>query len=36
VLIDANADVNTVAAQVWAALRDRLFTNPASNFAAPA
>lgn len=36
VLIDANADVNAVAAQVWAALRDRFFTNPASNFVAPA
>lgn len=36
VLIDANADINTVAAQVWTAMRDRLFANPANNFAAPA
>jgi dTMP kinase len=36
VLIDANADVNTVAAQVWTAMRDHFFTNPAKNFAAPA
>jgi dTMP kinase len=31
VLIDANTDANTVAASVWAALRDRLFTADASN-----
>ena len=36
VLIDADAGVNTVATQVWAALRDRFSTNPASNFVAPA
>ena len=30
VLIDANADAETVAAQVWKALRDHLFTLPAS------
>jgi len=33
VLIDANTDVNTVAASVWAALRDRLFTAGTSNMA---
>src|SRR5246500_3557001 len=30
VLIDASADVNTVAANVWAALRERLFAAPAA------
>jgi dTMP kinase len=30
VLIDANADADAVAAQVWKALRDHLFTLPAS------
>jgi dTMP kinase len=29
VLIDANADADAVAAQVWKALRDHLFTIPA-------
>jgi dTMP kinase len=33
VLIDANADANTVAANVWAALRDRFFTADAGNVA---
>jgi dTMP kinase len=33
VLIDANADRNTVAANIWAALRDRFFTTGASNVA---
>jgi dTMP kinase len=33
VLIDASADVNTVAANVWAALRDRLFPAPAGSVA---
>jgi dTMP kinase len=36
VLIDANADAATVAASVWAALRDRLFAAIAGNLAAPA
>jgi dTMP kinase len=36
VLIDANADAATVAASVWAALRDRLFAANAGNLAAPA
>jgi dTMP kinase len=36
VLIDANADAATVAASVWAALRDRVFTNTAGNLATPA
>jgi dTMP kinase len=36
VLIDANADANTVAAQVWAALRGRFFVNSPSNVASPA
>jgi dTMP kinase len=31
VLIDANADASTVAANVWAALRDRLFANEVGN-----
>jgi len=31
VLIDASADVNTVAASVWAALRERFFASPAAN-----
>ena len=30
VLIDANADADTVSAQVWKALRDHLFTLPAA------
>jgi dTMP kinase len=33
VLIDANADASTVAANVWAALRDRFFTTGAANVA---
>jgi dTMP kinase len=33
VLIDANADANTVAAGVWAALRDRFFAAGATNVA---
>jgi dTMP kinase len=33
VLIDANADAGTVAANVWAALRDRFFAVGASNVA---
>jgi dTMP kinase len=36
VLIDATADPNTVAAQVWAALRDRFFAAPAGSVARPA
>jgi dTMP kinase len=36
VLIDANADAGTVAASVWAALRDRLFTAGAGNLASSA
>jgi dTMP kinase len=36
VLIDANADVNQVAAQIWAALRDRFFVSSPSNVARPA
>jgi dTMP kinase len=36
VLIAANADAATVAASVWAALRDRLFAANAGNLAAPA
>lgn len=36
VLIDANADVTTVAARVWTALRDRFFANSPSNVATPA
>ena len=35
VVIDANADVNTVAAKVWTVLRDRFFVN-ASSVASPA
>lgn len=31
VLIDASADVNTVAASVWAALRERFFASPAAS-----
>jgi dTMP kinase len=31
VLIDASADVNTVAARVWAALRERFFASPAAS-----
>ena len=33
VLIDANADADTVAAQVWTALRDRFFAADAGNAA---
>src|SRR6266446_3037471 len=33
VLIDANADANTVAARIWAVLRDRFFTAGADNVA---
>jgi hypothetical protein len=33
VLIDANTDAGTVAAAVWAALRDRFFTAGAGNVA---
>jgi dTMP kinase len=36
VLIDANADAGTVAASVWAALRDRFFAANAGSVAAPA
>src|ERR1700687_25046 len=36
VLIDANADASTVAAKVWAALRDRFFTHGAGNVATSA
>jgi len=36
VLIDANADAATVAASIWAALRDRFFATNAGNLAAPA
>ena len=36
VLIDANTDANTVAANVWAALRDRFFTAGAGNVASSA
>jgi dTMP kinase len=36
VLIDANADAGTVAASVWAALRDRFFTAGADSFASSA
>jgi dTMP kinase len=35
-LIDANADASTVAANVWAAVRDRFFTAGASNVASSA
>ena len=36
VVIDANADVDTVAARVWSALRDRFPVNAASNVPSPA
>jgi dTMP kinase len=36
VLIDATADPATVAAGIWAALRDRFFTTGAANVASPA
>ncbi len=36
VLIDGNADAATVAAGVWAALRDRFFTSAVDNVASPA
>jgi dTMP kinase len=36
VLIDANTDTATVAAGVWAALRDRFFASAAGNVATPA
>jgi dTMP kinase len=36
VLIDASADAGTVASDVWAALRDRLFANTAASEASPA
>ncbi len=36
VVIDANADVNTVAAKVWTALRDRFFVGANSSVASPA
>jgi dTMP kinase len=36
VLIDAFADPNTVAANVWAALRDRFFAAPVANVASSA
>jgi dTMP kinase len=36
VLIDANADAGTVAAGVWAALRDRFFATTAGSLATPA
>ena len=36
VVIDANADVNTVAGKVWTALRDRFFVNAASSVPSPA
>jgi len=36
VLIDATADANTVAANVWAALRDRFFATAAGSVASPA
>jgi dTMP kinase len=36
VLIDANADANTVAASVWAALRDRFFAISVANAVNPA
>jgi dTMP kinase len=36
VLIDANGDVDMVAAKVWAALRDRFFTAEAGNVATSA
>ena len=36
VLVDANADANTVAARVWAALRDRFFAVSVANAVNPA
>jgi dTMP kinase len=36
VLIDANAEANTVAAKIWAALRDRFFASSAGNVASSA
>jgi len=36
VLIDANADANTVAASIWAALRERFFPAPAASVATTA
>jgi dTMP kinase len=36
VLIDANADANTVAASIWAALRERFFAAPAASVASTA
>jgi dTMP kinase len=36
VVIDANADVNTVAERVWTVLRDRFFVNAASSATSPA
>jgi dTMP kinase len=36
VLIDANADANTVAASVWAALRNRFFAGSVANAVNPA
>jgi dTMP kinase len=36
VLIDATGDANTVAASVWATLRDRFFAAPAASVASPA
>jgi dTMP kinase len=36
VLIDANADADTVAARIWAALRDRFFTAGADSVVTPA
>jgi dTMP kinase len=36
VLIDATAEVNAVAGQIWAALGDRFFVDSAGNVAAPA
>jgi dTMP kinase len=36
VLIDANADANTVASSVWAALRERFFAAPATSVASTA
>jgi dTMP kinase len=36
IVIDANADVDSVAGKVWAALRDRFFVNAASGVPSPA
>jgi dTMP kinase len=36
VVIDANADVDTVAGKIWTALRDRLFVNASSGVPSPA